>query len=98
MPHHGHFTPEKETWGTHCTGVCVGLGFQSRPLGKISPTPEFEPQTIQPIASHAVGMLRIISEQTLDIDEELCTCFTDWQRAFDDVNRLNQLNAYPKGN
>jgi hypothetical protein len=30
----------------------------------------------------ATGMLRIISEQTLDIGEEICVCFIDWQRAF----------------
>jgi hypothetical protein len=34
----------------------------------------------------AIGMLRIISERTLDIDEELCACFIDWQKAFDRVN------------
>jgi hypothetical protein len=34
----------------------------------------------------AIGMLRIISEQTLDIDEELCACFVDWRKAFDHVN------------
>jgi hypothetical protein len=34
----------------------------------------------------AIGMLRIISEWTLDIDEELCACFIDWQKAFDHVN------------
>jgi hypothetical protein len=33
-----------------------------------------------------IGMLRIISERTLDIDEELCACFIDWQKAFDHVN------------
>jgi hypothetical protein len=33
-----------------------------------------------------LGMLRIISERTLDIDEELCACFIDWQKAFDYVN------------
>jgi hypothetical protein len=33
----------------------------------------------------AIGMLRIISERTLDIDEELCACFIDWQKAFDRV-------------
>jgi len=27
-------------------------------------------------------MLRIISERTLEIDEELCVCFLDWQKAF----------------
>jgi hypothetical protein len=31
-------------------------------------------------------MLRIISERILVIDEELCACFIDWQKAFDRVN------------
>jgi hypothetical protein len=31
-------------------------------------------------------MLRIISERTLVIDEELCACFHDWQKAFYRVN------------
>jgi hypothetical protein len=31
-------------------------------------------------------MLRIISEQTLDIDEEVSAFFIDWQKAFDHVN------------
>jgi hypothetical protein len=34
----------------------------------------------------AIGMLRIISKQTLVIDEELCACFIDWKKAFDRVN------------
>jgi hypothetical protein len=34
----------------------------------------------------AIGMLRIISERTLEIDVELCVCFIDWQKAFDRVN------------
>jgi len=34
----------------------------------------------------AIGMMRIIAEQTLEIDEELCVCFIDWQKAFDCVN------------
>jgi hypothetical protein len=33
----------------------------------------------------AIRMLKIISECTLDIDEELCVCFIDWQQAFDCV-------------
>ena len=33
----------------------------------------------------AIGMMRIISEHTLEIDEELCVCFIDWQKAFDHV-------------
>jgi hypothetical protein len=32
---------------------------------------------------NAIGMLKIISEQTLEIDVELCVCFIDWQKAFD---------------
>jgi len=34
----------------------------------------------------AIGMMRIIAERTLEIDEELCVCFIDWQKAFDHVN------------
>jgi hypothetical protein len=34
----------------------------------------------------AIGMLRIIAERTLEIDEELCICFIDWQKACDSVN------------
>jgi hypothetical protein len=33
----------------------------------------------------AIGMLRIISERTLDTDEELCACFVDRQKAFHSV-------------
>jgi len=35
---------------------------------------------------NAIGMLRIISERNLEIDEELSVCFIDWQKAFDRVN------------
>ena len=31
----------------------------------------------------AVEMLRIISEGISEIDEKLCVCFIDWQKAFD---------------
>ena len=34
----------------------------------------------------AIGMIRIIVERTLEIEEELCVCFIDWQKAFDRVN------------
>jgi len=34
----------------------------------------------------AIGMLRIISERTLKIDEDHCLCFIDWKQAFDRVN------------
>jgi len=33
-----------------------------------------------------IGMLRIISERTSEIDEELSVCFIDWQKAFDRFN------------
>ena len=36
--------------------------------------------------SDAIGMMRIIAERTMEIDEELCVCFIDWQKAFDCVN------------
>jgi len=35
------------------------------------------------VTGNAIGMIRKISEPTLEIDEELCFCFTDWQKAFD---------------
>jgi len=34
----------------------------------------------------ANGMLRITAERNLEIDEELCVCFIDWQKAFDRVD------------
>jgi hypothetical protein len=34
----------------------------------------------------AIGMQRIISEQTLQIDEELYACFIDWQKEFYHTN------------
>jgi hypothetical protein len=36
--------------------------------------------------SDAVGMLGTLSEQTSDIDGELCACFIDWQKGYDRVN------------
>jgi len=35
---------------------------------------------------NAIGMMGIIPERTLEIDEELCVCFKDWQETFDGVN------------
>jgi hypothetical protein len=32
-----------------------------------------------------IRTVRIISERTLELDEELCACFTDWQKKFDRV-------------
>ena len=34
----------------------------------------------------AIGMMRIIAEQTLQIEEELYVCLIYWQKAFDRVN------------
>jgi hypothetical protein len=44
-------------------------------------------------ASDTDRMLRMISQQTLALDEELCACFIDWQTAFDHVNwtKLTQI-------
>ena len=39
----------------------------------------------------AIEILKIISERTLEIDEELCVCFRDWQNAFDQVNRTKLM-------
>ena len=33
-----------------------------------------------------IRTMRIIAERTLEIDEELCICLIDWQKAFDRVN------------
>ena len=30
----------------------------------------------------AIGLMRIISERELDVKEEMCLCFLDWQKAF----------------
>jgi hypothetical protein len=38
----------------------------------------------------AIGMMRIISERTLEIYEELCICFIDWQKTFDRVNSYDR--------
>ena len=38
---------------------------------------------------NALGMLRIVSELTLEIDQELCACFLDFQKAFDHANGPN---------
>ena len=34
---------------------------------------------------HATGLLRILQERALNIDEELCACFIELQKAFDRV-------------
>jgi len=41
-------------------------------------------------------MLRIISEQTLEIDEELSVCFIDWQKTFDRVNWTKLMQILKK--
>ena len=33
----------------------------------------------------AIGLITIISERVLDVNEEMCLCFIDWQKAFDRV-------------
>jgi hypothetical protein len=44
----------------------------------------------------AIGMPRVTSEQTLDIDEEICVCFIDWQKAFDHVKWTNLMEILEK--
>ena len=34
----------------------------------------------------AIGLMTIISERVLDVTEEMCLCFIDWQKAFDRVD------------
>jgi hypothetical protein len=41
-------------------------------------------------------MLRIISERTLDIGEEICICFIDWQKAFDHVKWTKLMEILKK--
>jgi len=36
-------------------------------------------------------MLRILSEQTLDINEELCDYVKDWQNTYDCVKSTKQM-------
>ena len=40
--------------------------------------------------------MRIIAERTLEIDEELCVCFIDWQKAFDRVNWAKLMHIIKK--
>jgi hypothetical protein len=44
----------------------------------------------------AIGMLRIISERTLDMGEEISVCFIDWQKAFDRVKWIKLLEILKK--
>jgi hypothetical protein len=44
----------------------------------------------------AIGMLRIISERTLEIDKELSVSFIDWQKAFDRVNWTKLMQILKK--
>jgi hypothetical protein len=44
----------------------------------------------------AIGMLRIISERTLDIGEEICVCFIDWQKTFDHVKWTKLMEILKK--
>jgi len=41
-------------------------------------------------------MLRIISERTLEIDEELSVCFVEWQKAFGRVNWTKLMQILKK--
>ena len=45
-----------------------------------------------------IGMLRITSERTLDIDEEMCACLTGWQNVFDRVNWTELMQIMNRSN
>jgi hypothetical protein len=45
---------------------------------------------------NASWMLIIISEQTLDIDEELCAGIIDWQKAFDCIKWIKLMQILNK--
>jgi hypothetical protein len=45
---------------------------------------------------NAIGMLRIISERTLEIDEELNVCFKERQKAFDRVSWTKLMQILKK--
>jgi hypothetical protein len=60
-------------------------------LGKISLDLEEEKGS-----RHAIRMLRIISERTLDIGEEIFVCFIDWQKAFERVKWTNLMEILKK--
>jgi hypothetical protein len=44
----------------------------------------------------AIGILKLISEQTLDIGEEICVCFIDWQKGFDHVKWTKLMEILKK--
>jgi len=50
--------PPWERPGTHCIGGWVGPRAGPDRCGKISPPPGFNPQTVQPIASHYTDSYR----------------------------------------
>ena len=42
---------------------------------------------ISTVNSHLlIGLMRIISERVLDVKEEMCLCFVDWQKASERVD------------
>jgi hypothetical protein len=45
---------------------------------------------------NAIGILRIISEQTLDIDAEMCVCFTDRKQTFDQLKWTKLMHIIKK--
>jgi sulfite reductase beta subunit-like hemoprotein len=44
----------------------------------------------------AIGTVRIISERTLDTGEEICICFIDWQKAFENVKWTKLMEILKK--
>ena len=44
----------------------------------------------------AIGAVTILSETVLTVNEEICACFIDWQKAFDRVNWTKLMNILQK--
>ena len=45
---------------------------------------------------YAIGMLKLISEQTLEIDDKLCACFLDLQKVSDPVKWTKLIQILKK--
>jgi hypothetical protein len=53
---------------------------------KIEDVPAEDQSGFRKRTTHVIGILKIISEHSLDIDEELCAHFIDQQKASDHGN------------
>ena len=70
------------------TGNIVARIFSKRLEGKIEEVIEEDQFEFQKgkDTRDAIGLMRIISERVLDVKEEMCLCFIDWQKPCDRVD------------